>query len=187
MVGLGQVVPYPVGFADHVETHWPGIDGVAVPGLIGELDAVIGENGVDPIGYGFQKMLEELSGHLSVRRCNELSDSEFGRSVNARKEIELTFSWLYLSDLDMEEPDTDNRVGPSRLFRQIIPTSAHLVHRGNLPLFCGVYPESSLGHFQFNDGGYAADALVGAVKVIVPRPLPGLIASRLDAFDDALV
>ena len=104
MLELGQAVLYPVGFADHVETHWPGIDGVAVPGLLGELDGVIGENGVDPIGHGFQQMLEELPGRLSVRRCNELSDGEFGSSVNAHKEIELAFGRLHLGDVNMEEP-----------------------------------------------------------------------------------
>ncbi len=66
MVGLGQAVLDPVGFADHVETHWQGIDGVAVQGFLGKLDAVIGENDVDPIGHGFQQMLEELPGHLST-------------------------------------------------------------------------------------------------------------------------
>jgi hypothetical protein len=85
MVELGQAVLYPVGFADYVKTNWPGIYGVAVPGLLGELDAVIGKNGVDPIGHGFEQMLEELPGRLSVRRCKELSDGEFGRSVNAHK------------------------------------------------------------------------------------------------------
>jgi hypothetical protein len=40
---------------------------------------------VDPIGHDFQQMLEELPGRLSVRRCNELSDGEFGRSVMATK------------------------------------------------------------------------------------------------------
>jgi hypothetical protein len=28
-----------LALADHVEAHWPGIDGVPVPGLLGELDA----------------------------------------------------------------------------------------------------------------------------------------------------
>ncbi len=33
--------------ADHVEAHRPGTSGVAVPRLVGELDTIIGENGVD--------------------------------------------------------------------------------------------------------------------------------------------
>jgi hypothetical protein len=100
VVGLGQAVLDPVGFADHVEAHWPGIDRVPVPRLLGELDAPrhclsdqwrssgsISENGVDLIGYGFEHMLKELPGRLSVSGCNELSDGELGRSVNAHKEI----------------------------------------------------------------------------------------------------
>jgi hypothetical protein len=60
---------------------------------------------VDPIGHGFQQRLEELPGRISVSRHNELSDGEFSRSVNAHKEIELTFSRLHLGNVDMEEHD----------------------------------------------------------------------------------
>ncbi len=70
VVGLGQAVLYPAGFADHVETHWPGIDGVAVPGLLCELNAVICENGVDLVGHGLKQMLQELPGRLSVSSYN---------------------------------------------------------------------------------------------------------------------
>ncbi len=104
VVGLGQPVLDPVGFADHIEAHRPGIDGVAVPRLLCELNAVIGENGVDLIGHSVEQMLQELPGRLSVSRCNELSDGELGRSVNAYKEIELAFGRLHLCDVDMEEP-----------------------------------------------------------------------------------
>ena len=38
MIGLDQAVLDPVGLADHVEAQRPGIDGVAVPELLGELD-----------------------------------------------------------------------------------------------------------------------------------------------------
>ena len=40
VVGLGQPVLYPIRLADPVEAHRPETDGVAVPGLLGELDAV---------------------------------------------------------------------------------------------------------------------------------------------------
>ena len=105
MIGLGQPVLDPVGLADHVESHRPGGDGIPVPGLLCELDATIGKNRVDLIGHGFEHVLQELPGGLSVSRCNELGDGELGRSVNAHKEIELAFSRLYLGDVDMEKPD----------------------------------------------------------------------------------
>ena len=40
MVRLGQPVLDPVGFADHVEAHWPRVSGVTVPRLLRELAAV---------------------------------------------------------------------------------------------------------------------------------------------------
>ena len=40
VVRLGQPVLDGVGFADHVEAHRPGIDGVPVSGLLGEFDAI---------------------------------------------------------------------------------------------------------------------------------------------------
>ena len=104
MVGLGQAVLDPVGFADHVEAHWPGIDGITVPGLLGELDAIVGQDGVDLVRHGLKHVLQELPGRLSVSCCNELSDGKLGRSVNAHKEIELAFGRLHLGDVDMEEP-----------------------------------------------------------------------------------
>lgn len=50
VVWLREAVLDTVGLADHVEAHGPGRDGVAIPRLLGELNAVVGENGVDLIG-----------------------------------------------------------------------------------------------------------------------------------------
>ncbi len=105
MIGHGQPVLDPVGLADHVESHRSGVDGVPVPGMLCDLDAIIGKNRVDLIGHSLKHVLQELPGGLSVSRCNELSDGKLGRSVNAHKEIELTFSRLHLGDVDMEKPD----------------------------------------------------------------------------------
>jgi hypothetical protein len=92
-----------VGLADHVEAHWPGVDGVAVPGLLCELNAVIGENGVDLIGHGLEQVLKELPGSLSVSCGNELSDGELGRPVDSHKEKELSLGGLHLGNVDVEE------------------------------------------------------------------------------------
>lgn len=54
MVWFGQPVFDPVGLADHVEAHWPRMDCVAVPGLLGKLNAIVGANGVDLVRHGFE-------------------------------------------------------------------------------------------------------------------------------------
>ena len=105
MVGLGQAVLDTVGLADDVEAHWPGVDGVAVPGLLCELNAIIGENGVDLIGHGFEHVLKELPGRLSVGRRNELGDGELGSAVDSHKEKELALGSLHLGNVDVEEAD----------------------------------------------------------------------------------
>ena len=50
MVGFGQPVLDPVGLADHVKAHRPGVNGLPVPRLLCELDAIVGENGMDLVG-----------------------------------------------------------------------------------------------------------------------------------------
>jgi hypothetical protein len=81
LVGLGQPVLDSVGFADHVEARWTGIDGVAVPGPLGKLDAIVNQYGVDPIRHGFEYVLRELATSFPVSGCNELSDNEFACPV----------------------------------------------------------------------------------------------------------
>jgi hypothetical protein len=65
MVGLGEPVLDAVGFADHVEAAHARKDGVAVPRLLGELDAVVREQRVDPVRDRLQQFLEKLAGRRS--------------------------------------------------------------------------------------------------------------------------
>ncbi len=104
VVGLGQPVLNAVRLADYVEAHRPGVEGVPVASLLGELTAIVGQDGVDLVRHGLKQVLRELPGGLSVSRFNELSNCELGSPVNAHKEIELAFSRLHLGDVDMEEP-----------------------------------------------------------------------------------
>lgn len=41
MVELGQPMLNAVRLINHVEAHWPGVDGVAVPGLLNEVNSII--------------------------------------------------------------------------------------------------------------------------------------------------
>jgi hypothetical protein len=105
MVRFGQPVLDTVGLADHVETHWQGIDGVPVPVLLGELGAVVGRDCVDLTGHSFQQVRQELPGCLSVSCRNELGDGELGSAVDADEEKELALGRLYFGDVDVKEPD----------------------------------------------------------------------------------
>lgn len=105
MVRFGQPVLDAVGLADHVEAHRPGVDGVPVPRLLCELDAVIRQNRVDLIGHGLEHVLQELPGCLSVSSCNELSNDELRCPVDADEQVELALGGLHLGNVDMEEAD----------------------------------------------------------------------------------
>jgi hypothetical protein len=83
MVWLRQAVFNPIGFANHVKAHCPRIDGIAVPQLLGELEAVVRENGIDLIGHGFEHVLQELPSSAPASFFYELGHSELGGAVNA--------------------------------------------------------------------------------------------------------
>jgi hypothetical protein len=83
MVGPDQPAFDAVGAANHAEAHWSGINYVAVTRLLGQLDSVVGETGVDLIGHGFEHVMQELPGRPSISRRNDLGDGELGCPVNA--------------------------------------------------------------------------------------------------------
>lgn len=76
-----------------------------VPGLLGEPDAVIGENGADLTGHGCEHVLQELPSRSSVGRGNELSDGKPGNAVDPDEEKELVLGRRHFGDLDVKEPD----------------------------------------------------------------------------------
>jgi hypothetical protein len=104
MVWICQAVLDPICVADHVEAHRPGIDSVPVARLLGELDAIVRENGVDLLGHGFEHVLQDLPDCLSISHFNELGDGERGCPIYADEEVELAFSGLQLGNVDVEEP-----------------------------------------------------------------------------------
>ncbi len=102
----------PVGVADHVEAHRPETDRVPVSGLPGELDAVIGENGVNPVGNCLEQVLEELPGRPAICLLHEPGDRGLAGPVDAHEELELALDRLRLGDVDADEAD---RVAPEPL------------------------------------------------------------------------
>jgi hypothetical protein len=105
VIGPGQAVLDCIGFADHVEAHGPGLEGVPVAGLFGDLDPVAGEDGVDLVGDGLRHAVKELPRGAPVRRFTALGDGEPGGPVDGHDERELAFCRLHFGDVDMKEPD----------------------------------------------------------------------------------
>ena len=105
MVGLGQAVLDPIRLTDHVETHWPGICGIAVPRRLGELDVVIGQNRANPIGNYLQKVLLELPRRPPVCLRDQLGDRELAGPVDGREKIGLALGGLPLCDVHVKAAD----------------------------------------------------------------------------------
>jgi hypothetical protein len=57
MVWFREPVLYAVRLADHVKAHLTRPGRVAVTRLLGELNAIVGQNGVDAVGHGFQQVI----------------------------------------------------------------------------------------------------------------------------------
>jgi len=87
MIGLGEAVRNPVCLADHVEAHRPGVDGVPVPWLLCELDAIVGEDRMDLVGHDLEHMLKEFPSCLPVCLIDELGHGELARAVDAYEQV----------------------------------------------------------------------------------------------------
>ncbi len=73
--------------------------------IVGELDAVIGQDRVDPVRNGFEQVLQKLPSGPPVGLLDQLSDGELAGAVDCHEEIELTFSGLHFGNIHVEEPD----------------------------------------------------------------------------------
>lgn len=112
MVRFGEPVLDVVGLADHVETHLTRPGGVAVAGLLGELDAIVGQDRMDAVGHGSQQVLEELPRRAPVSLVYQLGDRELACAVDADEQVKFASGGLHFSDIYMEEAD---RVAPEAL------------------------------------------------------------------------
>ncbi len=70
-----------------------------------EVDTVIGENHMDFVGHGRNKMAKEFGGNLGGRFLMQLDKGEFRRSIDGDKEIELPFFGPHFGNVDVEEAD----------------------------------------------------------------------------------
>ena len=105
VVRLRQSVVYPIGIANHVEAHGPGIGRIPVARRLCELDAIIGEDRVDAIRHSPEQVFKERPRGLAIGLLDKLSDGVLAGPINAYEEIELALDSLDLGDIYVEEAD----------------------------------------------------------------------------------
>src|ERR1700676_1350841 len=107
VVGFSQAVLDAVSLADLVEavdtiTSGPAI---AVARKVSELDAVISENGVKPVGHGCNQGFQEAHRDRSIGLFVQLDERKFSGAVDGNEEVELAFLGADLGDVDVEVAD----------------------------------------------------------------------------------
>ena len=107
MVGLGEPVFVAVFTAGLVEAMDRNscCPAVAVLWQVGELDAVIGEDGVQVIGDCFDQRLQERDRGRSVGLVMKLDEGELRGAIDPDEEVELAFLGTDLGDVDVEVAD----------------------------------------------------------------------------------
>jgi len=79
--------------------------GPGAAGRIGEVDAIVGQNGVDFVGHGLDEGPQEVGGHPCRCLGMQLRESKLRCSVDGDEEIELALGSADLGDVDVEKAD----------------------------------------------------------------------------------
>src|SRR5277367_2426934 len=118
MIGFGQAMVDAVQKTNPVKrvTTEASCRPSAVLRQVGELDAVVGENGVDPIRNGRDQRFQKGRGSSHVGTLNQLHESELRGAVDGHKEVKLALGSAHLGQIDMKVADRiPLKLLPSRL------------------------------------------------------------------------
>src|ERR1700722_17020848 len=89
-----------------VSDHLPDFcRGPGIASGIGEVGSVVGEDGVDPVGDGFDQAAQEVRGHAARHLLMQFDEGELRGPINRDEEMELSLSSSNLGDVDMEISD----------------------------------------------------------------------------------
>jgi hypothetical protein len=107
VVDLGEAVLDAVLLAAHGEHvgHVAGRRAIGVARGEAELDAVTGQNGVDPIGHGRDEGFEKGGGGDARGAVGQLDEGELAGAVDGHEQVELALSGLHLGDVEVEKAD----------------------------------------------------------------------------------
>jgi hypothetical protein len=114
MVHLGQAMLDAVLVADPVE------DVLAVPDVLlagRELDAVVGQQRVDPIGHGRDQVAQELCGFHLAGALDQAGEGDLRGSIDRHEQAQLALGRLHLGQVKVEVAD---RVGGEALLGGLV-------------------------------------------------------------------
>jgi hypothetical protein len=105
MVRLGQPMLDTVLAADLIEAMNPkaGRPAVAIARQIGELNAVVGEDRMEPIGHGCDQRFDEYNRCGTIGLLMQLNEGELRSSVDSNEQIELALLRPDFGNVDMKE------------------------------------------------------------------------------------
>lgn len=119
MLGLGQSMLDTVITADWVEAMNPkaGRPAIAIARQIRELNTVVGEDCIEPIGHSRDQRFEEDNRCGSIGLLMQLSEGVPRRSVYSNERIEFALLRPDFTNVDMEEAD---RIGLELSLRLLV-------------------------------------------------------------------
>ncbi len=123
MLDFGEPVLDPVLTATHVKhmRHVSGRGSVGVARRERELNAVVGQDGMDFIGHGRDQRDQEGGCWRPACFGDQLDEDELAGPVYRDVKIELAFGRAHFGDVDMEVP---NRTGLELLLRFLVPVTS---------------------------------------------------------------
>lgn len=119
VVWLGEPMLNVVRPADLIEAvdAVQGSRAATVLGQLGELDAVVGQDGVRAIRTSLDERLQKGAGHGPISAFVQLGEGVFGCPVDGHPKVQLAFAGANFRDVDMEEAD---RVGLEGLLAGLV-------------------------------------------------------------------
>ncbi len=77
----------------------------SVAGRMAELDAVVGQHGVDAIRHGLDHGVQEATAALSIGHVRQAGEGELRGPVDGNEQVELALAGADLGDVEVEEAD----------------------------------------------------------------------------------
>ena len=124
MVGFGKAVFDSVKMAGAVEgvfaeaRGWP----LAVLRQVGELDAVVCEQGMDAVRNGFNERLEEGGSSPHICLFDEFDHGKLRRPIYGHEQVEFSFGSSHFGQVDVEEAD--------RICVELLPSGLRALYLG---------------------------------------------------------